>query len=131
MSKLSVGENIRKVRTIRNISRKELAEKLNLSISAIQKYENGTVSPTIDTLVKISEALNVTIDYLLGISNILNLDDGKIINEEFEKLNKSDIKKEEVMEWLTKFVLDNTDEFADVMIEHMNKSKKTDQNKKD
>lgn len=62
----SIGENIRKIRIDKNLTQKELAEKSGISLSALNKYERGDRLPKIDALQKLSEALNIQIDYLLG-----------------------------------------------------------------
>ncbi len=44
-----------------NLSQEELAEKINISKSSIEKYEYGTVNYTFETLVKIATAFNLKI----------------------------------------------------------------------
>jgi transcriptional regulator with XRE-family HTH domain len=60
--------NFKNQRKKKGISRKELAETLNMSISAIQQWENGNNRPTTKTLEKISDILETTPDQLLGYS---------------------------------------------------------------
>lgn len=50
----------------------DLAAKINVKSSAVSKYEKGLTSPTIDTLIKLSEIFSVSVDYLLGVSDIPN-----------------------------------------------------------
>ena len=57
---MNVGENIRKIRKDKNISRKELANRIGYSVYAIEKYEQGQRNPSINALIDISKALNVT-----------------------------------------------------------------------
>lgn len=47
-----------------------LGLKLNISQKMISAYENGTHQPSIDTLVQLAELFNVSVDYIVGISNI-------------------------------------------------------------
>lgn len=61
-----VGINIRNIRTDRKISRNELAAKANITASALANYENGYRTPSSDILERISIALNIDINYLLG-----------------------------------------------------------------
>lgn len=44
-----------------NLSQEELAEKINISKSSIEKYEYGTVNYTFETLVKIATVFNLKI----------------------------------------------------------------------
>lgn len=62
--------NLKKIRKLRNITIKELASALNLAESTISLYENGRREPDFDTLSKISDFFNVSIDYLLGKEDI-------------------------------------------------------------
>ncbi len=48
-----------------NLSQTELGKILNLSQKAISRYENGTAEPDLQTLKKIANFFNVSIDYLL------------------------------------------------------------------
>lgn len=48
----------------------EIAEKLDVSISTIKKILSGESAPTPDILYRISQLLDKSTDYLLGISNI-------------------------------------------------------------
>lgn len=59
-------KNLKKIRKLKNITIKELANALNLAESTISLYENGKREPDFNTLSKISDYFNVSIDYLLG-----------------------------------------------------------------
>jgi len=62
----NVGEILTELRKEKELSQKDLAALLNLSISTISNYENGVHSPDLDTLRKIADFFGVTTDYLLG-----------------------------------------------------------------
>lgn len=64
---MSFSENIKKYRTINNMTQQELADKLNISRTTISKFENNKADPAIDILIRISEIFNISIDELLGI----------------------------------------------------------------
>ena len=55
-----------------NMKQIELAEQLNLKASAISKYEKGLTQPSIQTLIKMGEIFECSVDYLLGISSVKN-----------------------------------------------------------
>lgn len=48
------------------LTQEELAEKSDISRVMVSRYENGMATPTIDVLISLADALNVSIDYLLG-----------------------------------------------------------------
>lgn len=62
---MSVGQNIKNAREQIGLSQRALAEKLNITQAAVSQFENGKNPPKIDTLIKISTALNVDINSLL------------------------------------------------------------------
>jgi len=58
--------SIKFLRKEKKLSRDDLANKLGISYSTIAKYESGTREPDFETLEKISNIFEVSIDYLLG-----------------------------------------------------------------
>lgn len=68
---MNICENMLKIRESKGITRKELADALNVSLATITRYEKGDREPNIETLNKISVALGVNISQLLGISSEL------------------------------------------------------------
>lgn len=61
----ALGQNIRKYRTISGLRHEDLAEKCNCSNSHIGQVENARTIPSLDMVVTIANALNVTVDQLL------------------------------------------------------------------
>lgn len=59
-------KNLKTLRNERGISQRELAEIVMVSQQSINKYENHKVEPDIDTLIKIADYFNVSLDYLVG-----------------------------------------------------------------
>ncbi len=57
------------MREQRGLTQRELARRCNLSDSMIQKYETGINDPTGHTLKLISEQLQASVDYLLGLTD--------------------------------------------------------------
>ncbi|MGD2059184.1 MAG: XRE family transcriptional regulator [Anaerolineales bacterium] len=57
----SVGDWIRKIRVQRGISQRALAQKSDLSANAISRIERGESSPTVTSLRRIADALEVSI----------------------------------------------------------------------
>jgi transcriptional regulator with XRE-family HTH domain len=57
---------LRKAREMRELSQQELAERARLQQAAVSHYESGTRLPSLLNLKRLSEALEVTTDYLLG-----------------------------------------------------------------
>lgn len=60
-----VGDKIRKARTAKKLTQENLAEQTNLSITHISAIENAVSKFSVDALVNISAALNISMDWLL------------------------------------------------------------------
>lgn len=61
---MKFSEQLRITREKRKLSKAELAEKIFVSRSAIEDWENGKSEPDIETLTAIAKALNVSVDHL-------------------------------------------------------------------
>ena len=62
---MSIGENIRTYRRNKGLSQKELAEKLELSEITIRRYEKDLHIPSIETLNKMADIFNTTVNQIL------------------------------------------------------------------
>lgn len=62
----NIGKRISELRKEKNWSQSDLAKAVEASRDIIGKYERGEHSPSIEMATKIAEALEVTVDYLLG-----------------------------------------------------------------
>lgn len=69
---MDFSARLKELRTDNDMSQTELADKLNLKASAISKYEKCITQPAIETLKKLAEIFCVTVDYLIGVSDIKN-----------------------------------------------------------
>src|SRR5271157_2828944 len=59
-------DRLRAARQLRELSQSDLAGKAGLQPSAVSHFETGRRAPSFDNLKALSEALQVTTDYLLG-----------------------------------------------------------------
>ena len=60
-----LGEKIKKYREEKRITQAEIAKMLGVSPATVSKYEAGTLEPNIESLKKLSELFEVSIDNLL------------------------------------------------------------------
>ena len=60
------ASRLRSVRMHRKLTQQKMADLLSVSLNAYQKYEQRERAPSLETLVRIADELNVSIDYLLG-----------------------------------------------------------------
>ena len=66
-------KNLKLLRSENNISQQQLADVVGVSQQSINKYENHTVEPDIETLIKISDFFSVSVDFLIGHTEIRNV----------------------------------------------------------
>ena len=65
--KNNFAEQLNALRTENDLSRSQLAERLNVSVRLISYWENGKRECDFDMLIKIANLFSVSLDYLLGI----------------------------------------------------------------
>lgn len=62
---VSLGEKLKKLRRERGWSQDEFAHAAQIDGRQVSRYENDRVVPSIEVIVKIARAYNVSVDYLL------------------------------------------------------------------
>jgi transcriptional regulator with XRE-family HTH domain len=84
------GERLLSTRKKKKISQDELAKQIGVHAPVIGRYERDEVKPSIETAFKIAKALEVSLDYLTGLSD-LELDKSIVdVVMSLQKLNSED-----------------------------------------
>jgi len=87
---MTLGEHIITLRKKKGISQNELGKAVGTSGDIIGRYERDEVKPSIEVVVKIADTLEVSIDYLVGKSNV-ELDKTVLKKiQDIQKLNPDD-----------------------------------------
>ena len=60
-----IGNQVRNVRIAANQSQEEFAEQINTTARTVSNIENGTVIPSLQTVVDIAESFNCTIESIV------------------------------------------------------------------
>lgn len=83
-----LGNQLKKCRLAAGMTQQQLADKLNLSRSAISKYERNIVNPNIHRRVQIFFHLKASADFLLDITDDTSITDTtkSLTSEEAEKI---------------------------------------------
>jgi len=83
---LYISDNLKWLRSRRNLSQQEVADGMILPLDRYKKYEYGKNTPPADTLVIISQYYHISIDLLLtvdlrkiSIDNLMQLEDNRIV----------------------------------------------------
>ena len=79
-----LGNRIRKTRMNCGITQEKLAEMVDISTNFMSLIENGWIM-SVETLVKIADALGVTVDYLL--SDTMEVQSDKIMTQIAQNLS--------------------------------------------
>lgn len=87
----SLGKRIKKCRLEHNLSYKELCHLSNVSEKTLRNIESGNSSVSVTNLISISNALNVSLDYLL-MDTLTNKSSAIkfMMNHLFEDLNEKE-----------------------------------------
>lgn len=60
------GERLKEIRTEKYLKQTDIAEMLNVSGNTVYAWKNDKQEPSMATLLKLSEILEVPLDYLFG-----------------------------------------------------------------
>lgn len=95
---MKINEKIKELRKNNNLTQKEMAKKLGVSLSSLQKYEYGDFYPSIEVIKNIVDLFNITLSDFLDVSDITN-EEKEVINwnikrsRELEKEFENDIEE--------------------------------------
>lgn len=64
------ADRLRELRQENGIGQIDLAKKINVSKGIISLWENGLREPTMSNLIALAEYFGVTLDYLVGLSEV-------------------------------------------------------------
>lgn len=70
----NIGDNIKKFRELKNLTREQIAAELNMSLSNYSKIERGEIDLTISRIYDIAKIIGI------DVSQILNFDATQIFN---------------------------------------------------
>jgi transcriptional regulator with XRE-family HTH domain len=77
--RITIGNNIKRLRTEKHITQEQLAEAMNVSCAAVSKWERSETYPEITVLQPLAFYFGVSLDELMGY-------DKEKVNEEIERL---------------------------------------------
>lgn len=68
---MDFGSKIIQLRKDKSLSREDLAKAVGTSSAIIGRYERDEITPSVDVAAKIAEALEVSLDYLVGNASVI------------------------------------------------------------
>lgn len=75
MNEATFSSRIKELRSSLSLTQIEFAEKINTTQATLSSYENTDKTPSLDIVKKIAEVFRVSIDWLLGLSDIIDVND--------------------------------------------------------
>ena|GEM_PF-450316 len=98
--KLSLGDNIRRLRRARDLTQEQLADRLGVTYQSVSRWENSTAYPDIELLPAIGDIFSVSVDELLGVPETEKEKQADALCEEFRILRNKSVPEENKEEWL-------------------------------
>ncbi|MFC1762344.1 helix-turn-helix domain-containing protein [Planctomycetota bacterium] len=96
------ADRLQKIRKSKQLSQSGLANKIGLKPAAVSHFETGQRKPPFETLIKLADALSVSIDYLCGRDvDRATTATGKLVKD-FERLS---LKDQEVVQDMVQVLL--------------------------
>jgi transcriptional regulator with XRE-family HTH domain len=91
---MNIARNLKRLRKERGYTQGELAKKINAHMGHISRIETGKYNPSVDILIKLAEALEVTLDSMVGqnpdaTNEEIKIED-QILSEKIKLLNTLD-----------------------------------------
>lgn len=71
---MNMGEKLKALRLEKNLTQKQVADRIGLAISAVSSYESGMRYPSYEVLIKLARIFHVSTDYLIGMTDTRNID---------------------------------------------------------
>ena len=86
-----ISERIKTLREEMSLTQTQLAEGIDVAVSSVSQYETGDRVPSDDIKVKLAKFFDVSLDYLMGISDIRNPYVFFTLSQYFNSLTESEI----------------------------------------
>lgn len=93
---MDFGKKLKKARNELGMTQKQLAKKIGIKRTTVAGYESEGKMPPYNTLIKIAQTLNCSLDYLLGYKEKNNSDKSEHLNPEIIYLAKKISKRKEL-----------------------------------
>lgn len=87
---MTIGEHIMLLRKQKGLSQAELGKAIGTSGDVVGRYEREVITPSIEVIIKMADALEVSIDFLVGKTTVEL--DNKTVKRilDIQKLNTED-----------------------------------------
>lgn len=116
----TLGDRIKQLRKEKDLTQEEMADQLSLNRATISNWEIDRASPDAKTIIQLADFFNVTVDYLMGISDSPQTN----FSPKADKLLKAISLAEELPEEKITELADILEVFIDLQMRKMQEKKK-------
>lgn len=85
---VNMGSKLKNLRKEKQLTQKQIADRIGLAISAVSSYESGTRYPSYDVLIRLAHIFHVSTDYLLGVTDKREIDVTGLNDQEVELISQ-------------------------------------------
>ncbi len=90
---MDFGNRLKNIREEKNLKREDLALKIGTSPAIIGRYERGERTPSVDIAKNLAEALEISLDYLVGDTSALIKDKKMLFRIELLEKSNPEVKE--------------------------------------
>lgn len=76
-----IGKKIKELREARGLTQAQLSQEFGINLSTLASYESEAREPKISMILKFADHFDVSIDYLLGQSNVKHAEDATVAED--------------------------------------------------
>lgn len=85
---VNMGKKLKALRLEKNLTQKQVADRIGLAISAVSSYESGVRYPSYEALIKLARIFHVSTDYLIGVTDKRRIDVSDLNDDEIECISQ-------------------------------------------
>lgn len=85
MERVKIGKRLKELRTKTGITQKVIADYLNIRVNSYSQYENDVRQPDYNTLQRIAEYYNVSVDYIFDFEKTHKFMDVDLLYGEYRR----------------------------------------------
>ena len=105
MDQIKIGAFIKELRKAKNMSQKELSDRLNVSDRTISKWERGKGLPDVSLMLPLCEVLEISVNELLCAKHLKEEEKEKKAEENIMVALDENDKKKRCLKWLSAFLI--------------------------
>ena len=99
----ALSANLKTLRELRNLTQSELGDRAGMGAASVSHFETGQRAPSLESLVKLADALDVSVDTLLGRAPV---EAGAMIDPIFLRASRASAQTLETVRRVTAALLD-------------------------